>query len=134
MRSHPLSTDEEDSDMKTTPTAEVITAQFQATDRLNRKGAVPRQDGKQPATTAASPAPARADVRDVKQGVQELNEGFKSLNIHLQFSIDDKTDSVVVKLIDSDTGEVLRQIPPEEILRLRAYYKEQQGFLINTAV
>jgi len=120
--------------MKTTPTAEVITAQFQAVDRLNRKVAVPHQDGKQPATTAASPAPAKADARDVKQAVQDLNEGFKSLKYHLQFSIDDKTDSMVVKLIDGDTGEVLRQIPPEEVLRLRAYYKEQQGLLVNTAV
>jgi flagellar protein FlaG len=134
MRSRPLSTNEEDSDMKTTPTAEVITAQFQAGDRLNRKGAVPRQDGKQPATTAASPAPASADVRDVKQAVREINQGLRSLNNHLQFSIDDKTESVVVKLIDGDTGEVLRQIPPEEVLRLRAYYKEQQGLLVNTAV
>jgi len=134
MRSCPLSTNEEDSDMKTTPTAEVITAQFQAADRLNRKGVGPRQDGKQPATTAASPAPARADVKDVKQAVQDLNEGLRSMNNHLQFSIDDKTDSVVVKLIDGDTGEVLRQMPPEELLRLRAYYKEQQGLLVNTAV
>jgi flagellar protein FlaG len=134
MRSRPLLTDKEDSDMKMTATAEVITAQFQAADRLNRKGAVPRQDGKQPATTAAGPAPAGGDVRNVKQAVKEINEGFRSLNSHLQFSIDDKTESVVVKLIDSDTGEVLRQIPPEEVLRLRAYYKEQQGLLVNKAV
>jgi flagellar protein FlaG len=120
--------------MKTTPTAEVITAQFQMADRLIRKVAVSHQDGKQPATTTAAPAPVKADSSDVKQAVQELNAGFRSLNYHLQFSLDEKTDSVVVKLIDSDSGEVVRQIPPEEILRLRAYYKEQQGLLVNTAV
>jgi flagellar protein FlaG len=119
--------------MKTTPTADVITAQFQMADHLKRKAAVSHQDGK-PATTVAGPAAVKADARDVKQAVQELNEGFRSLNYHLQFSLDEKTDSVVVKLIDSDSGEVLRQIPPEEILRLRAYYKEQQGLLVNTAV
>jgi flagellar protein FlaG len=119
--------------MKTTPTAEVITAHFQMADRLNRKAAVSHQDGK-PATTVTGPATVKADARDVKHAVQELNDGFRSLNYHLQFSLDEKTDSVVVKLIDSDSGEVLRQIPPEEILRLRAYYKEQQGLLVNTAV
>jgi len=120
--------------MKTTPTAEVIVAQFQTVDRLSRKVAVVHQDGKQPAPTAASPAPVKTDARDVKQAVQELNDGFRSLKYHLQFSLDEKTDSMVVKLIDGDTGEVLRQIPPEEILRLRAYYKEQQGLIVNTAV
>ena len=120
--------------MKTTPTAEVITAQFHVIDRLTRRGAVSQQDGKQPVTTAVDTAPAQVDPRDVKQATLEINQALKSLNDHLQFSVDSTTDSTVVRLIDGDTGEVLRQIPPEEILRLRAYYKDHQGLLVNTAV
>jgi flagellar protein FlaG len=119
--------------MKTTPTAEVITAQFHVIDRLNRRGAIPQQDVKQPIITADA-SPARVDPKEVKQAALEINQAIKSLNDHLQFSVDNTTDSTVVKLIDGDTGEVLRQIPPEEVLRLRAYYKDHQGLLLNTAV
>jgi flagellar protein FlaG len=120
--------------MKTSPTTEVITAQFQVIDRLNRKGAVPQQEGKQSETTAASAAPAQVHPKDVKQATAEINDALKSLNTHLQFSIDDSSKSIVVKLIDGDTGEVLRQIPADEVLRLRAYYRNHQGLLLNTAV
>ena len=116
--------------MKTTPTAEVIKAQFQVIDRLNRKGAAPQQ----PVTTAVDTAPAKVDPKEVKQAALEINQALKSLNDHLQFSVDNRTESTVVKLIDGSTGEVLRQIPPEEILRLRAYYRDHQGLLVNTAV
>ena len=125
--------------MKTTPTAEAIKAQFQAVDYLTKRGAVPQQDLKQPVANAADAAPAKVDSEkvnseDVKQAALEINQAIKSLNDHLQFSVDDTTKSVVVKLIDGNTGQVLRQIPPEEILRLRAYYREHEGLLVNTAV
>ena len=119
--------------MKTTPTAEVMTAQFQVLDYLSRRGAVSQQSGK-PVTTAADAAPTKVDPKEVKQAALEINQALKSLNDHLQFSVDNTTNSTVVKLTDGDTGEVLRQIPPDEILRLRAYYKDHHGLLVNTAV
>ena len=120
--------------MKTTPTVEVITAQFQAVDRLNRKSVVSQQDVKQSETTTAATVVTKADFKEVKQATVEINDALKSLKTHLQFSIDDSSKSIVVKLVDGDTGKVLRQIPPDEILRLRAYYRNHQGLLVNKAV
>ena len=120
--------------MKTTPTADVMMAQFQAVDFQPKRGAVSQQTGKQPVTTIADAAPAKIDLDEVKQAAQEINQALKSLNDHLQFSVDTTTNSTVVKLIDDGTGQVLRQIPPDEILRLRAYYKDHHGLLVNTAV
>jgi len=118
--------------MKTTPTAESMTAQFQAVDYLSKRGAV-SQSGKQSVTTTADAAPSKVDPEEVKQAAHEINQALKSLNDHLQFSVDTTSNSTVVKLIDDGTGQVLRQIPPEEVLRLRAYYKDHHGLLVNTA-
>ena len=121
--------------MTTTPTAEAIAAPFQTAEYQSNRGAVSQQDAKQHAGTAATDAaPAKVDPDDVKQATAEINQAIKSLNDHLQFSVDDSTKSIVIKLIDGDTGQVLRQIPPEEILRLRAYYRDHEGLLVNTAV
>jgi flagellar protein FlaG len=120
--------------MKATPTAEAMMAQVQVVNSLGKRSAVQHQDGKQPVTVKAQEVPVKVSVDDVKQAVAEVNAILKSMNHHLQFSIDDKTNTVIVKLIDGETGEVLRQIPPEEIVRLRSYYRDQQGLLVNTAV
>ncbi len=120
--------------MKTTPTAEVMTAQFQVIDYLSRRGAVSQQSGRPLVTATADVTPPKINPAEVKQAALDINEALKSLNDHLQFSVDSSTNSTVVRLIDGDTGEVLRQIPPEEVLRLRAYYSEHHGLLVNTAV
>lgn len=120
--------------MKTTPTAEVMTAQFQVIDYLPKRGGVSQQSGKQPLITTGNAAPSKTDPKDVKQAALEINQALAALNDHLQFSVDNSTNSTVVKLIDGSTGEVLRQIPPEEVLRLRAYYQDHHGLLVNTDV
>jgi flagellar protein FlaG len=49
----------------------------------------------------------------------------------LNFSIDDATKSLVVKVIDSETEKVIRQIPPEEILAIRARIQELLGAIFD---
>jgi flagellar protein FlaG len=120
--------------MKTTPTAEIMVAQAQVVTTLGKRSAVQNQDEKQPVAVKAQAVPVKVGVDETKQAVTEVNAILKSMNHHLQFSIDDRTNTVIVKLIDGETGEVIRQIPPEEIVRLRAYYRDQQGLLVNMAV
>jgi flagellar protein FlaG len=39
---------------------------------------------------------------------------------------------LVVKIVDSETDEVIRQIPPEELRNLTKHLKELSGNLVNT--
>ena len=66
------------------------------------------------------------DRQKVANIVDELNERFKGLrHTGLQFNIDDKVDQLVVKVMDVEKDEVIRQIPPEELLELAAFLKER---------
>ena len=49
-----------------------------------------------------------------------------SKNTALQFSVDDHSGIRVVKLIDSDTKEVIRQVPSEEMLKLAEFIDNLQ--------
>lgn len=50
--------------------------------------------------------------------VQEIEKFVQSVKRNLEFSIDEPSGKVVVKVIASDSGEVIRQIPNEEVLKL----------------
>jgi uncharacterized FlaG/YvyC family protein len=63
--------------------------------------------------------------------VDKLSQQFRSKNTSLNFSIDDDTKSLVVKVIDSETEKVIRQIPPEEVLAIRARIQELLGALFD---
>jgi flagellar protein FlaG len=54
----------------------------------------------------------------LKMAVQEIEKFVQSVKRNLAFSIDEPSGKVVVKVIASDSGEVIRQIPNEEVLKL----------------
>ena len=71
--------------------------------------------------------------------VSQLNIYAQNLRRDLQFSVDESTGHVVVTVIDSETQEVIRQIPPEELLALSQHLAERHenssaGFLFHTKV
>lgn len=74
-----------------------------------------------PANAAAStaPPPLAADQRALIQAVKAVNAtGMFGDNHELSFILDRTTRQVVVRVVDRDTREVVRQIPAEYVLRL----------------
>jgi flagellar protein FlaG len=49
----------------------------------------------------------------------------------IEFTFDSDVNRVVVKVKSAETGEVVRQIPPEEYLRLVARFRELFGVVLD---
>jgi flagellar protein FlaG len=49
----------------------------------------------------------------------------------LQFSVDDKSGETMIKVVDSKTDEVVRQIPSEEVVRLRQRLEDVAGVIFR---
>lgn len=78
---------------------------------------------------AASERHDEGQKEDVAHAVRDINEFFQMVRRTLQFSLDDESGRVVVKIKDAETDEVIRQIPSEDILRLARYLGEfKEGF------
>ncbi len=56
--------------------------------------------------------------QDVSRRVDELNDLTQSIRRTLQFQVDEDTGSTVITVKDTESGEVIRQIPSEELLAL----------------
>jgi flagellar protein FlaG len=50
----------------------------------------------------------------------------------VRFENDEKANELVVKIVDTETEEVLRQVPAEELLKLSARLEEVRGNIVNT--
>jgi flagellar protein FlaG len=61
---------------------------------------------------------------DLEEYVSTLNDIGKTKPPHLQFRIDDETGQSVVNMTDRETGELLRQIPGEEFLKIARMVKQ----------
>jgi flagellar protein FlaG len=95
------------------------------------------------ATIGPQPSGAGQQAREVgfAQGTQSidevvsgLNEMVQNLHRNLQFTVDEESGDTVIKVVDSETDEVVRQIPSEDIVRLHRQMKEVAGVLFRSAV
>jgi flagellar protein FlaG len=79
-----------------------------------------------PAAATAIPSDNAAENRQVVQAVKALNktEMFGEDN-NLEFQKDPDTKRMVVKVVNSKTGDVISQIPPEYVLRLAEDLKQK---------
>ncbi|MGC8790697.1 MAG: flagellar protein FlaG [Desulfurella sp.] len=71
---------------------------------------------------------------DVKKLIQKLNDSISSLNDSVKFSYSEDAKGLIVKVIDSKTGQVIRQIPPEELIKLEASLAQSIGIIFNKEV
>lgn len=64
--------------------------------------------------------------QNLEEAISEVNEFVQTRNKQLSFSVDDDSGKQVVKVTDSDSGDIIRQIPTEEVLSLSRRIKELQ--------
>lgn len=74
------------------------------------------QDAKAASKTSDGSDSDKSDK--LKMAVQEIEKFVQSVKRNLEFSIDETSGQVVVKVIASESGEVVRQIPSAEALKL----------------
>ena len=62
---------------------------------------------------------------NLDNAVKRLNTYVQSINRNLEFNIDNDSGQTVVKVIDSETDELIRQIPNEEALNIAKHLNEE---------
>lgn len=66
----------------------------------------------------------------LEQALNTLSEHVQNLNRTLQFSVDRDSGRTIIKVIDSETNEVIRQIPQEEMLVIANRLQAASGVLL----
>lgn len=89
-----------------------------------------------PATRVAVAVPEPASQQPAPEQLQKAVEAMKQTietkaPNSLAFSIDDSTGKTVVRISDAQTGEMIRQIPSEEMLEIARSLDKLQGMLLQ---
>lgn len=84
-----------------------------------------------PAVAAAEETGAARDDADARKDLEALRESLRGKPVDAQYSVDPDTKLVVVKLVSRANGEVIRQIPSEEVVRIAAAIDRMQGVLLD---
>ncbi|MEN3184051.1 MAG: flagellar protein FlaG [Atribacterota bacterium] len=73
-------------------------------------------------------------LEELPKVVERMNTIMEALSIEARFSIHEPTHTVIVTLVNRDTGEIIRQIPPEKLLDMVARFRELVGLFVDEVV
>src|SRR5665647_940381 len=77
----------------------------------------------------SEPAPTRE-----RATLAEINQTLKMASIGLQFEFAKEAGEMIAKVADVESGDVIRQIPSEEVVRILKLLSKLQGLLINQTI
>ena len=75
---------------------------------------------------------AESNVAGLSEAVQELQQRSDLANKKLEFQLVDSSNTLQVLVIDGETDEVIREIPPDEVIRLSERIRENLGLVFDT--
>ena len=77
------------------------------------------------------------NAEELQKVVEQLNDHVQMIQRDLQFSVDDASGETVIRVVNSETAELVRQIPSEEVLQISRSLKEQvdgiTGLIVQTS-
>jgi flagellar protein FlaG len=73
-------------------------------------------------------------IEDIENVIKEMNRFVQIFNTKISFEIDKDTRKTILKIVDAQTNEIIRQIPPEELLEISRRISELLGLIINEKV
>lgn len=67
----------------------------------------------------------------IQQAVDKMNKTMETYNTELRFKFHEKSGEYIVKIIDPRDNSVIKEIPPEKILDMVAYFKKLTGLVVD---
>jgi len=95
------------------------------------RGVAGRQGDSAVADAALAEQPQAVSAESLGEAVASIKDFVQTIRRDLNFDLDDSSGKMVVKVTDRSTGEVVRQIPTEEALRLAENLEEARSLLFK---
>lgn len=99
---------------------------------LKRQDLAQPVDGAQKANAKAQEEERKARQDELNALADDMSSMMSFMRKGLAFRVDDKSGEPVVSVLDVDSGDVIRQIPSEEALKLAQKLTEVTGLLMKT--
>ena len=72
-----------------------------------------------------------ANAAEIREAVAEINKAVKKVPTSLDFSVDEASKRFIVSVTDTNTGEVIRQLPGDAVLRIAKQLESLKGVVFD---
>ena len=84
-----------------------------------------------PVKEVAKARRAQEIARELHEAAERANAYFRETDTRIEFVVSSQTGWTIIRVVDSETGKLVRQIPPVELVRLSERMSELRGLLFD---
>lgn len=66
----------------------------------------------------------------IKEVIARLEKTLQDVEPKIELSVDKELNQVIFRILDKESGELIRQIPPEQVLELDRFFADQSGLIV----
>ncbi len=77
------------------------------------------------------PASAQMTSQDVMEVLDSFQDMSKTIQTKLNFTVHEENNEIIIKVIDKESNQLIRQFPSDEMLNLQDKMRDMAGFLFN---
>ncbi len=76
-----------------------------------------------------------SNIKELEEALGKMEKELGPIRTKISFHLDPESGEPIVQIVDKETNKVLRQVPPEELLKIRKSFKElMKGVLMDARV
>lgn len=76
----------------------------------------------------------KPDAKRVLESIENINKVMAGFSISVQFKIDPDYKELIVKVVEQETGQLIRQIPTEDVVKMSKAVDNLKGLLFAQSV
>lgn len=71
---------------------------------------------------------------EVEEGMEKLNEAIQAFHEELKFELHDESERMMTKIVNTKKHEVIKEIPPKELLDMLGRIKDMVGLVLDEKI
>ena len=77
---------------------------------------------------------SKTGPEQVEEFVSRLQNALQNIEPRIELSVDKELKQVIIRVFDEESGELIRQIPSEEILKLDRFFADPSGLFVEEEI
>jgi flagellar protein FlaG len=90
-----------------------------------------RGSGEQGGAASDSTREVKLSKDEINKMIDQLNISTRKSNERISFAYNEATNRIIVRVVNNDTNEVIREIPPKDFMRFIEHLKDSLGVLVD---
>jgi len=70
----------------------------------------------------------------IKEVITRLQTTLQNIEPRIELSVDKELNQVIFRIVDKESGELIRQIPSEEVLELDRFFADKSGLFVEEEI